>query len=598
MSAGVKILWALPALLLIAAAPSPLRAAAAPPQVTQPGTNFPGGSPRGNSPPYNPAATYPNTNNSRPTGDNPQTTSGQNQGETQTTNPTLPRENDPPSQGTQRLTPTLDPFQRYGDDPTIRDERRTNRGSDLPFPPSLDPQLRARGLSAPPPPFAPGEPPVVGTPQNPDLRNRIERLGTTIPDAPDVTPQLNPAGGRGSPPSNPPLARVIRPPVALPARRPGSGVPPAAERRFVATEVVVEVSAATPAPAIAAMEQRNRLTRLDQLNSQLSGTALLRERIDDGRGVAAVVRALENDAAVMSAQPNYLFALQQNGVAREYDSTLQYALAKLRLTEAHQLAMGENVLVGMIDSGVDVSHPELEGAIAKTYDTLGSGAPHGHGTAIAGLIVAHAKLMGAAPSARILAVRAFDTAGPNAQGLTFNVLKGLDWTAVNGARVINMSFAGPSDPSIHRSLEGAFRNGIVLVAAAGNSGPKSPPLYPAADPSVIAVMATDADDKYFAASNRGRHITIAAPGVDILAPAPGGRYEVSSGTSFSAAEVSGIAALLLQRKPDLTPDGVRRTLLATGRALPAQGRGLPFGARLPDAYQAISTERVLPVAVR
>jgi hypothetical protein len=574
-------------LILVAALPAELRAAAAPQQTTQPfGNNFPAGPPFGNNPP-NPQPVYPNTNASEP--DNP-TTNRDNP-----TNDPFLREGNPP-----RVTPAINPFDRFGDGPATNNgnERRT-RDNDLRSVPPLDPLLRARELSTPPPPFAPGEPPVTATPENPDLRNQIERLGTTIPDAPEIPPQLSPTAGPSSPPGNPPLARVIRPPVALPARRPGSGVPPAAERRLVANEVVVEVAAATPAPAIAAMEQRNRLTRLDQLNSQLSGTNLLRERIDDGRGVAAVVRALENDAAVMSAQPNYLFALQQSGAAHDsYDATLQYALGKLRLPEAHQLAMGENVLVGMIDSGVDASHPELEGAIAKTYDTFGPGAPNGHGTAIAGLIVAHAKLMGAAPSARILAVRAFDAAGPNAQGSTFNILKGLDWTAVNGARVINMSFAGPSDPAVHRSLEGAFRNGIVLVAAAGNAGPKSPPLYPAADPSVIAVMATDADDKYFAASNRGRYISIAAPGVDILVPAPGGRYEVSSGTSFSAAEVSGIAALLLQRKPDLTPDGVRRTLLATGRALPAQGRGLQFGARLPDAYQAISTDRVLPVAVR
>ena len=83
---------------------------------------------------------------------------------------------------------------------------------------------------------------------------------------------------------------------------------------------------------------------------------------------------------------------------------------------------------------------------------------------------------------------------------------------MKGARVINMSFAGPSDPAIHRGLEGAFRNGIMLIAAAGNAGPKSPPLYPGADPHVIAVTATDAEDKLYAGSNRGRYIVIDAPG--------------------------------------------------------------------------------------
>jgi len=546
--------------------------------------------------PTGPGGRGPTTPQTPPYGSNqpPNTSPNVTGGRANTSNPT-----DQPQQTAPRTVP-LNPLEKLNDIPLIGrgNDRRTNRENDLSIPP-LDPLERARELSDVPPRFNPTEPPVLPPPDNPDLRDQIDRLGTSIPEAPENPTAQTPF--IGSAPLARPATRVIRPPVALPARRPASGVPPATERRLVADEVIVEVSLATPNPAIVALEQRNRLTRLDQLASQLSGTNLLRERIQDGRNVTAVVRALENDVAVMSAQPNYLFALQQeNGAAREaYDLGLQYALSKLRLPEAHQLAMGENVPVAVIDSGIDVAHPELAGTIAGTFDTLdGSQTPHGHGTAVAGLVAAHARLMGVAPAARILAVRVFDGTGSSAQGSTFNVLKGLDWAAVSGARVTNMSFAGPSDPSVHRALEGAFRNGIVLVAAAGNAGPKSPPLYPGADPYVIAVMATDAQDKYAAVSNRGRYIGIAAPGVDILVAAPGGRYQILSGTSFSAAEVSGIAALMLQRKPDLTPDAVRRILLSTGRALAPQGGNVPFAARLPDAYQAISTDRVLPVAVR
>ena len=88
-----------------------------------------------------------------------------------------------------------------------------------------------------------------------------------------------------------------------------------------------------------------------------------------------------------------------------------------------------------------------------------------------------------------------------------------------------------------------------MIAAAGNAGPKSPPLYPAANPNVIAVSATDAHDRLFAASNRGGHIALAAPGVDIFLPAPDGKYQMTSGTSFSAAYVSGLAALMMERNP-------------------------------------------------
>jgi subtilisin family serine protease len=150
-----------------------------------------------------------------------------------------------------------------------------------------------------------------------------------------------------------------------------------------------------------------------------------------------------------------------------------------------------------------------------------------------------------------------------------------------------MSFAGPADPGVARALAAARAKGIVLVAAAGNLGEKSPPQYPAADPNVIAVTATDAEDKLFQASNRGGHIAVAAPGVDILVPAPGANYDMTSGTSVASAHVSGVVALILERKPGLDPDAVRKILLSTAKDLGPSGQDEQFGAGLADAYQAI-----------
>ena len=381
-----------------------------------------------------------------------------------------------------------------------------------------------------------------------------------------------------------------------PASRRGAGrnpsvAPPAGERRLVPDEVLIAVGNAVTPARIDALARRLRLTRIEQQTFHLTGTTLYRWRISDRRSVATVVRALEREAVVASAQPNYLFTLQQDA-AKSAGGDAQYALAKLHLPQAHALAKGDDVRVAVIDSGVDASSPELAGSIADTFDTLDSPmTPHKHGTAIAGLIAAHGKLTGAAPDARILAVRAFNPDGAGAQGTTFNILKGLDWAAAHGARVINMSFAGPGDPVIHRSLAAAHKKGIVLVAAAGNAGPKSPPLYPAADPDVIAVTATDAGDKLFARSNRGPHIAIAAPGDQILVALPAGGYDMSSGTSFAAAEVSGIVALMLQREPALTPDKARAILMATAKDLGAKGRDPEFGAGLADAYGAVMAEK-------
>ena len=130
--------------------------------------------------------------------------------------------------------------------------------------------------------------------------------------------------------------------------------------------------------------------------------------------------------------------------------------------------------------------------------------------------------------------------------------------------------------------------GIVMVAAGGNAGPSSPPLYPAAYPGVIGVGATDAADALFAASNRGDQIAVAAPGVDLLLPAPGGKYEMQTGTSFAAALVSGVAALMLQADPTLQPDELRANLTQTARDLGRPGRDDQFGAGAADAFAAVS----------
>lgn len=101
----------------------------------------------------------------------------------------------------------------------------------------------------------------------------------------------------------------------------------------------------------------------------------------------------------------------------------------------------------------------------------------------------------------------------------------------------------------------------MLVAAAGNAGAKSPPLFPASDPNVIAVTALDDNDKLLPVANRGKHIAVAAPGVDVLAAAPGGGYQMTSGTSIAAAHVSGIAALIIARRPHIAPDALRKVLI-------------------------------------
>ncbi len=394
-------------------------------------------------------------------------------------------------------------------------------------------------------------------------------------------------------PSNggpPPRTRILRRPVP-------SAPPRVADPSYVPDEVVVELAANTSDQAAEALARRFRLTRLESFDYRLAGTKLYRWRISDRRSVPAVVRAIEADGSAISVTPNYIMHLNGEPSAAADRSPLeQYSLAKLQLPRAHMLARGGNVLIAIVDGGVDVSHPELAGVVVDTFDAIGPDhkdkddvdtQAYAHGTAVAGAIAAHGRLMGTAPGAHILAARAFDRGRDRSEGYGFDVVKAIDWAVLHGARIINMSFAGSRDPKIERSLKLARERGVILVAASGNKGPRSAPLFPAADPNVIAVTATDDEDNLFSMANRGRYIAVAAPGVELLLPGLQGTYQEVSGTSFASAEVAGLVALLVELNPDLGHDDVRRVLMSTARDLGPRGVDPQFGAGLVDAYRAL-----------
>lgn len=381
----------------------------------------------------------------------------------------------------------------------------------------------------------------------------------------------------------------------------GNNTSVAANLRTFANEFVAEIDSALSATQADELARRHGLTRVTSENFPLIGATVGLFRVTDGRPYETARREFAADASVRSLQPNFRYVLQDQkpAVPTEGDPA-QYALTKLRLPEAHKLSHGANVTVAVIDSGIDVRHPELADSIADNFDALGSTeGPHIHGTGIAGAIVAHAKLMGSAPEARIIAIRAFGGTSRGAESSSYIILRSLNYAAEHGAQIVNMSFAGPKDSVIERAIAATAARGLVLIAAAGNAGAKSPPLYPAANPNVIAVSATDRQDKLFAASNRGNYIALAAPGVDIFLPAPDGKYQMTSGTSFSAAYVSGVAALLLERNYALKPEALRMTLAKTARDLGSPGRDDLYGDGETDAFaavMAVPADSATPVA--
>jgi hypothetical protein len=454
-----------------------------------------------------------------------------------------------------------------------------------------------------------GRPPRPGRPGRPGYPGRPP-IVVVPPFVPPVV-VLPPGGGGRLPPGGPPPIgpggpgpRFVGPAMAAPALIAAArsanaqdvpGMPPSNERRYVPDEVLFVMRPDAPPAAIRNVVRRYNLTLIAESQSELVGTVVHRYRVPNRMTVPAAIRAMTRTTGVAYVQPNYIFdrpnyvfRLQSASTTRTGGAALQYVVETLRLPEAHLLARGEQVPIAVIDSGIEATHPEMAGRVAKSFDAVGGAfQPHEHGTGMAGAIVAHAQLTGISPRANILAARAFAPGqATGAQGTSYHILGAMDWSVREGARVINMSFAGPRDPMMTRAMQNAAGKRVVLIAAMGNEGATAPVSFPAADPNVIAVTATDQQGRLFDAASRGNHVSVAAPGVEILLPAPRGGYQISSGTSVAAAHVSGIAALLLERQPDLDPVQVREILRQTARHGATPNPQL--GAGLADPVPALN----------
>jgi hypothetical protein len=416
-------------------------------------------------------------------------------------------------------------------------------------------------------------------------------------------------GGNGAPPGTRLIDMSVMP---LP---PGSGMPPIGETRFSQNEVAMQFGAGTTPQQVAAIVQRFGLTVEAQQSIGVLGRAIYTLHIGNGQSVRQVIGAVESARVNAAVQPVYAFALTQDQTSQnqgpgdrqagdpntpnaDAGDPAQYIINKFELADAHRISNGDKVVIAVIDSEIDSKQPNLAGAITDRYDAgCGATAADPHGTGMAGAIASHRQLMGVAPRASIIAICAFGGTGqPNAN--TIKIINGLDYAIQHGARIVNMSFAGPRDPALSQALQIAREKGILLIAAAGNAGPKSPPLYPGADPSVMAVTATDEHDRVFNGANQGSYVTVAAPGVNILVPAPDGGIQFTTGTSVATANVSGVAALLIAHRPSLSPEEIRALLVKTAKHLGSRGANPQYGAGLVDPLKALETGVSLAPAVQ
>lgn len=308
-------------------------------------------------------------------------------------------------------------------------------------------------------------------------------------------------------------------------------------------------------------------------------------RLPDGADPTQLEREMEADPASIwvelnftnqapEGRPGYFFTSRGEGD----EATAPYGPALVGADRAQRCSSGAGVVVAVLDTGVDPSHPLLQGRVLAGWNALddsgdttdaGNGIDDngngdtdemtGHGTHVAGIVAQ------IAPDAAILPVKVLDSDGV---GDAFFLAAGIYYALDQGARVINLSLGSTYDARVVQEAVGVAANaGAVVVAAAGNADRDQPREYPAADRGAVAVAATDDADRKSSFSNYGPVVALSAPGTRISSAFVGGTDATWSGTSMAAPFVSGGAALVIAQHPELTGAAVVSRLRTTAADL-------------------------------
>jgi len=311
----------------------------------------------------------------------------------------------------------------------------------------------------------------------------------------------------------------------------------------------------------------------------------------------------ERNAVIETAETRQESYASDDGYGSYETSVEQPAAVAVGLAGAHRVSAGQGVLVAVVDTGVDPTHPLLQPRLSAGWDFVdydnnptdqrngldddGDGAvdeAYGHGTHVAGLVIL------TAPSARIMPVRVLNSDG---RGDIAAVTAGIRWAVDHGARVINLSL-GMLQPSacIEHLLEQADEAGIVVVASAGNSGGENPHEYPASSAHALAIAASDASSQPAPFTSIANYVALSAPGVGVRSAYPGNAWRLWSGTSMSAPFVSGAAALLLEKHPGWRRADLLARLAGSAHALVGvsceqQGK---LGAGMLDVAAALAPD--------
>jgi subtilisin family serine protease len=292
-------------------------------------------------------------------------------------------------------------------------------------------------------------------------------------------------------------------------------------------------------------------------------------------------------------------------------------LEQIGVPQAWKVARGKDVLVAVLDTGVDPTTPDLTGQVTVGQDFVAGLNPKGyrpplrHGSYVASLIAGHGQgpgdqlgVLGVAPAARILSVRVIPDEGePGYDAYNQNpkyanaVGEGIYYAVKYGADIINLSLGTQQATAYERTaIAYAISHGVVVVASVGNNGTASgvaPYVYPASFPGVLSVAAVSSSGAHAPFSEQNSSVVISAPGVDVLGAGPAGEYIDAAGTSPAAAFVSGVAALILSKYPDLPVPVVEQAIITTATRRPPGGYSVDTGFGEVNAAAALAKAQVL-----
>lgn len=339
--------------------------------------------------------------------------------------------------------------------------------------------------------------------------------------------------------------------------------------------------------AVDELAARYALAPVDGWPIDLLGVHCVVFRVRGSEPRAGLLQRLAADPRVETVQPLNQFRTTGSGGTGLPPRQMQYSLQALQLEQAHRWTQGRAVRIAIVDTGVDFDHPQLVGRVTRHLDFVGNrGAPFEsdrHGTAVAGVIAASAEdgqgIVGVAPRAELLALKAcwpLAPGGAEASCNSFTLARALAAAIELEADVLNLSLTGPPDPLLTRLLRVAVDRGVLVVGALPDGALAADGTsFPASVEGVVAVYSMGTAG----ASDRR---AVAAPGEDIITAAPGAAYQLLSGSSFAAAHVSGVAALLRELSAGLSPAQLEALLIDSVRPAP------PDGAVSVNACAAVS----------